>query len=164
MYTRIRDVIQTATRVLGYVGMVFIFPMMLLTSADATYRDLFSRTIPGAFELSSLMLSILVLLGLAYAQQMRDHVRVTFLVERLPEKLGTIVTIITTLMSMSIVAILCWQGVVLSLENTQVSDMLRIPQLPFRLLVSVAGLMMFLELLIDLFEALGKLTGAARAQ
>ncbi|AFM23146.1 TRAP transporter small permease subunit [Desulfomonile tiedjei] len=157
MYTRIRDVIQTATRVLGYVGMVFIFPMMLLTSADATYRDLFSRTIPGAFELSSLMLSILVLLGLAYAQQMRDHVRVTFLVERLPEKLGTIVTIITTLMSMSIVAILCWQGVVLSLENTQVSDMLRIPQWPFRMLVAVGAFFLLLEFFFDLVDSVRRL-------
>jgi TRAP-type C4-dicarboxylate transport system permease small subunit len=153
MYTSIKNGIQTITRALGYVGMVFVIPMMLLTSADATARDLFSKPIPGAFEVSSLMLSILILLGLAYAQQMKDHVRVTMLVDRLPIKMGAALTIFTTLLSMFIVAIMCWQGLVLSLENTQVSDMLRIPQWPFRLLVCVGGFFLFLEFCFDLIDS-----------
>ena len=36
MFDRVRTVVQTITRALGYVGMWFIVPMMLLTSADAT--------------------------------------------------------------------------------------------------------------------------------
>ena len=88
MFGKLRIVIQTTTRALGYVGMAVIVPMMLLISADATGRDLLSRPVPGAFEISSLMLSVFVLLGLAYTQQMKGHVRVTMLTDRLPARWG----------------------------------------------------------------------------
>jgi TRAP-type C4-dicarboxylate transport system permease small subunit len=153
MFSRIRSAIQACTRFLGYGGMVCIFPMMLLTSADAGARDLFSRPIRGAFEVSSLILSVFVLLGLAYTQQMKDHVRVTVLVDRLPKRLGEALTIFTTLLSMFIVAIMCWQGVVIALETTTVSDMLRVPQWPFRMLVAVGGFFLLLEFLIDLIDS-----------
>jgi len=152
MFGKTRTFVQKITRILGYVGMFFLIPMMLLTSADATGRDLFSRPVRGAFELNSLVLSAFVLLGLAYAQQMKDHVRVTLLLERLPEKLGSAISIFTTLLCMFIVAIMCWQGVVVGFECSTVTDMLRIPQLPFRLLVSLGGLFLFLEFFFDLAD------------
>jgi TRAP-type C4-dicarboxylate transport system permease small subunit len=152
MFGKLRIVIQTTTRALGYVGMACIVPMMLLTTADATGRDLLSRPVPGAFELSSFMLSVFVLLGLAYTQQMKGHVRVTILTDRLPAKWGAAIHIFTTLLSMFIVAIMCWQGVVVAFETSAVSDMLRVSQLPFRLLVTVGGLFLFLEFFFDLVD------------
>ena len=143
MFGKFRNTVQTATRVLAYVGMAFIVPMMLLTSMDAAGRDIFSRPVRGAFELSSLMLSIFILLGLAYTQQMKDHVRVTILIDRLPVRLSCIITILTTLLCMFIVAAMSWQGVIVAYESSSVTDMLRIPQFPFRLLVTVGGILLF---------------------
>jgi len=159
MFGKLRLIVQTITRVLGYVGMAFVIPMMVLTSADAVARDVWSRTIPGAFEMSSFMLSVFVLLGLAYAQQMKDHVHVTILTDRLPAKWRDALNILTTLLSMFIVAILCWQGVVVACDASACSDMLRIPQFPFRLLVSVGGLFLFLEFLFDLVDHTRRLVG-----
>lgn len=152
MFGKLRHTVQTITRGLGYIGMAFVIPMMLLTSADAVARDVWSRPIPGAFEMSSFMLSVFVLLGLAYAQQMKDHVHVTILSDRLPGKWADALGIFTTLLSMGIVAIMCWQGLVVAFEASAVSDMLRIPQLPFRLLVTVGALFLFLEFLFDLVD------------
>ena len=45
------------------------------------------------------------------------------------------------------------------MEERTVSDLLRIPQFPFRILVAVAAFLTFLELLIDLGDAIGKLVG-----
>ena len=50
MFDKFRNIVQMTTRGLSYVGMAFIFPMMLLTSTDAAGRDLFSRPVRGAFE------------------------------------------------------------------------------------------------------------------
>ncbi len=152
MLEKIRAFVQKITRILGYIGMFFIIPMMLLTSADATGRDFFSRPIRGAFEMNSLVLSVFVLMGLAYAQQMKDHVRVTLVLERLPQRLSSAINIFTTLLCMFIVAIMSWQGIVVALEASSVTDMLRIPQLPFRLLVALGGLFLFLEFLFDLVD------------
>jgi TRAP-type C4-dicarboxylate transport system permease small subunit len=137
--------------------MVLLIPMMLLTASDIIGRAVWARPIPGAVELSSYMLAVFILLGVAYTHQVKGHVRVTMLVSRLPERAGLLLDVITTLLSLFMISILAWQGWVVGIEERTVSDMLRIPQLPFRLLVSVAGLLLCLELLIDLADSLRKL-------
>jgi TRAP-type C4-dicarboxylate transport system permease small subunit len=137
--------------------MFLLVPMMLLTASDVIGRVVWSRPIPGAVELSSYMLAVFILMGVAYTHQVKGHVRVGMLVSRLPERLGLILDVFTILLSLFIISILAWQGWVVGIEERTVSDMLRIPQLPFRLLVSVAAFFLCLELLIDLFDSLGKL-------
>lgn len=153
MFKKVRSIIQTSTRVLSYIGMALLVPMMLLTSADVTTRSLWARPIPGTLELSSFMLAILILLGVAYTHQMKGHVRVTMLTDRLPEKWSESLNILTTLLTLFIVLIVLWQGIIVAFESGAVSDMLRIPELPFRLLVSVAALMLALELILDLVDS-----------
>ena len=84
---------------------------------------------------------------------MKGHVRVTMLTDRLPEKWRELLNIFTTLLTLFIVIIVLWQGVVVAFESSAFSDMLRIPQLPFRLLVSLAALLLALELIFDLADS-----------
>jgi len=107
-------------------------------------------------ELSSYMLVIFILLGVAYTHQVKGHVRVSMLVSRLPEKITSTLDVLTILLSLFIIGIMAWQGWVVGIEERTVSDMLRVPQFPFRLLVSVAGVFLCLELLIDLVDTLKK--------
>jgi TRAP-type C4-dicarboxylate transport system permease small subunit len=137
--------------------MFLLLPMMLLTTADVFGRAIWARPIPGTVELSSYMLAVFVLLGIAYTHQVKGHVRVSILVGRIPERAKALLDAITTLMSLGIIAILAWQGWVVAVEERTVSDMLRIPQWPFRMLVSLAGLSLAVELVIDLSSNLGKL-------
>ncbi len=154
--------IQKSTYYISFGGMFVLLPLMLLTSLEVVSRAFWDRPIPGTVELSSYMLVIFILSGLAYTQQVKGHVRVNLLLMKLPPTLALLIEVITILLSLFIMAVLAWQGWVVGMEQKTVSDMLRIPQLPFRLLVALAGVFMFLELLIDLFEALGKLTSAGR--
>ena len=155
--TTIKKGIQRINFYLCLVGMFLLIPMMLLTAADVIGRAVWARPIPGAVEICSYMLAIFILLGVAYTHQVKGHVRVSMLVSRLPERAGLILDSMTTLLSLFILSILAWQGWVVGIEERTVSDMLRIPQLPFRLLVSVAGVFLCLELLIDLSTSVGKL-------
>ena len=155
--TSIRKVIQRLTLSLCYLGMFLLIPMMLLTAGDVIGRVIWARPIPGAVELSSYMLAVFILMGVAYTHQVKGHVRVTMLVSRLPEQTQSILDIIIILLSLFIISILAWQGWMVGIEERTVSDMLRIPQLPFRLLVSIAALFLCLELLIDLTVSVGKL-------
>jgi TRAP-type C4-dicarboxylate transport system permease small subunit len=137
--------------------MFLLIPMMLLTTCDVIGRVLWARPITGTVELSSYTLAVFILLGLAYTHQVKGHVRVTFLIAMLPPRGQSVVEIVTILLSLFIISILAWQGWIVGIEERTVSDMLRIPQLPFRLLVSLAGVFLCLELLIDLSAAIGKL-------
>ena len=153
----IRKMIQRITLSLCFVGMFLIIPMMLLTAGDVLVRAVWGRHIPGTVELSSYMLAVFILLGVAYTHQVKGHVRVSMLVSRLPERAGIILNLITTILSLFIISILAYQGWEVGMEERTVSDILRIPQLPFRLLVAVAGLFLCLELMIDLWVCAKKL-------
>ena len=155
--TAISRVIQRITRSLCYIGMFLLIPMMLITAGDVIGRGVWSKPIPGTLELSSYMLAVFILLGVAYTHQVKGHVRVSMLVSRLPERAGEVLDVITTLLSLFIISILAWQGWVVGIDERTVSDMLRIPQLPFRLLVSLAALFLWLEIFIDLAVSVGKL-------
>ena len=157
LFGKIKRVVQKLTVILCFVGMFLLIPMMLLTVSDVVGRAAWSRPIPGAVELSSYMLAVFILLGVAYTHQVKGHVRVSMLLSRMPERISHLLDVITTIISLFIIGILAWQGWVVGIEEKTVSDMLRVPQLPFRLLVSVAGFFLCLELIFDLVDSTGKL-------
>jgi len=152
-----KKVIQRLTFYICAVGMFILIPMMLLTTGDVIVRATLARTIPGALEMATCMLAIFILLGLAYTQQVKGHVRVSFFITRLPPRVQSIVEIATILLSLFIISIVVWQGWIIGMKETTLSDYLRIPESPFRLLVAVGGLFLCLELLIDLATSARKL-------
>lgn len=155
--TAIKKGIQRLNFYLCSVGMLLLIPMMVLTAGDVIGRASLARPITGMVELSEYMLVVFILMGLAYTQQVKGHVRVSFLISRLPPRVQPVVEIITILLSLFIIIILAWQGWTVGIEERTVSDMLRIPQFPFRLLVAIAASALCLELLIDLFASVGML-------
>ncbi len=158
-FDKLKNRIQTLNRWISGVGAVFLIPLMLITAADVICRNLFSRPIAGVVELSGYLLAVFILLGLAFTQQVKAHVGVSLVTSRLPHRAQLFLNIITTLISLFIFSILAWQGLVVGIEERTVSDMLRVPQYPFRLLVAVAAFFVCLELLIDFGDSVRKLAG-----
>jgi TRAP-type C4-dicarboxylate transport system permease small subunit len=134
-----RKLIHGAAYGMAFGGMVLLVPMMLLTTGDVIGRAFWSRPIPGTVELSSYMLAVFILAGVAYTQRVKAHVNVTMLLDRMPERVSDVINICTTILSLVIIGVLAWQGWVVGMEETTVSDQLRVPQWPFRLLVSLGG-------------------------
>jgi TRAP-type C4-dicarboxylate transport system permease small subunit len=158
-FDRLKSRIQGLNRWVSGAGAVFLIPLMLITTADVICRDLFNRPVAGAVELSGYFLAVFVLLGLGYTQQVKGHVEVSVIISRLPLRPRLILNIITTLIGLFIFSILVWQGLVVGIRERTVSDMLRIPQSPFRLLVAVAAFSVCLELLVDIGDSIRKLVG-----
>lgn len=152
-----RKGIQTVNRFIAGVSGIFLIPLMLITAADVLSRDLFNRPIPGTTELSQYMLAVVILLGLAYTQQIKAHVAVSLFTSKLSPAIQSIFSMISSLIGLSLFFILAWQGWVVGMEERTVSDMLRVPQYPFRLLVALTAFSTCLELLIDFGESIKKL-------
>ena len=150
-------VIRRITYSVCAVGMFLAIPLMLITTSDVISRGFFNKPIPGTLELSEYMLSIIILLGAAYTQQVKGHVGVDFLTKRFSTKTKGVVEIITTLFCMFIVTIMVWQGFVEGIHEKTVSDMLRVPQWPFRLLVAIGGSLLWLEFMFDLLNSIKEL-------
>jgi TRAP-type C4-dicarboxylate transport system permease small subunit len=139
--------------------MVFVIPLMLLTTADVISRVVWSKPIAGTFELSEYLLAIVILLGAAYTQQVKGHVGVDFVTKRFGPRLRAFCEILSYAGCMAILVLLAWQGYERAMEETTVSDMLRIPQAPLRMLVAVAGLTILAEFFVDLLQSLKVLIG-----
>jgi TRAP-type C4-dicarboxylate transport system permease small subunit len=137
--------------------MFLAIPLMIITTTDVMSRGFFNKPIPGTLELSEYMLCIIILLGAAYTQQVKGHVGVNFLTKRFSTRTRSLVEILTTLASMFIITIMVWQGFIEGIHEKTVSDMLRVPQWPFRLLVAVGGFLLWMELLIDLLNSIARM-------
>ena len=142
--------------------MLLLVPLMVLTVADVIARSFFNKPIPGTFELSEYMLAVIVLLGAAYTQQVRGHVAVDFFTGRCPLRVRAALNALTGAASLFVVAIAVWQGAVAGIDEKSVSDQLRIPQWPFRLLVAAGGLLLWLELALELIDSVRTALGRSR--
>ena len=158
-WSKTQKMIQRVNFLICAGGMFLLIPLMLLTTGDVIGRGFLAKPIPGTVELSEYILAVFILLGVAYTQQVKGHVGVSFFTSRLSPRQATVCRIVTTLLSMLIIAGVVWQGLIKAIEERTVSDMLRIPQYPFRFLVAIGGFLLWLELLIDLIHSTGKLKG-----
>jgi TRAP-type C4-dicarboxylate transport system permease small subunit len=156
---RFRRLVNRASYGACFLGMFLAIPLMLLTVGDVMGRSFFNKPIPGTFELSEYMLAVIVLLGAAYTQQVRGHVGVDFLTSRFPPRTQAVLQAVTTLAGLLVIAILAWQGYLEGIHEKAVSDQLRVPQWPFKLLVAVGGLLLWLELLLDFISSVLKIAG-----
>ncbi len=156
-WIKVKKVVQRTNILVCSIGMFLLIPMMFLTSTDVMARTVLARPITGSIELSEYMLAVLILLGLGYTEQKKGNVKVGFILDKFPPGFQAATDIITTLLSLFIVFILVRQGLLIAVKETTVSYMLRIPQAPFRLLVSIGGFLLGLELVIDLINACNRL-------
>lgn len=156
---KFRKMVNRASYGACFIGMFLAIPLMLLTVGDVMGRSFFNKPIPGTFELSEYMLAVIVLLGAAYTQQVKGHVGVDFLTSRYAPRIQAVLQAVTTLAGLVIIAILVWQGYLEGIHEKAVSDQLRVPQWPFKLLVAVGGLLLWLELLLDFISSALKIAG-----
>ena len=77
---------QRADAVLGIAASVLLLCMMLLTFADVVARYLFNRPIRGGFELTELLLLVLIFAGLPLVSHADEHVTMDFIDRVLPPR------------------------------------------------------------------------------
>jgi TRAP-type C4-dicarboxylate transport system permease small subunit len=59
---------------LGAISAAVLFTMMLVTAVDVAGRYLFSKPLPGGFELTEMMLAALIYCGLPLVSKRREHI------------------------------------------------------------------------------------------
>jgi len=68
-----------AEAVLGVAASAILFAMMLLTFVDVVARYVFNRPVRGAFEVTELMLLVLIFAGLPLVSYADEHVTMDFI-------------------------------------------------------------------------------------
>jgi TRAP-type C4-dicarboxylate transport system permease small subunit len=71
---------------LGVAASAILFAMMVLTFVDVVARYVFSRPVRGAFEVTELMLVVLIFAGLPLVSYADEHAAMDFIDRLLPRK------------------------------------------------------------------------------
>jgi TRAP-type C4-dicarboxylate transport system permease small subunit len=143
-------------KALTSVAVFATFIMMLLTTADAAGRYLLNRPITGAYEITTnyLMVSA-VFLAMTFTYRGGAHIRVTFLVDRLPRLVKLVVNHSVQMFSIiycSALVYATFKQALRTLATGTTLSSIEIPQGPAYLLVPAGLFLASLTMLVDLWK------------
>ena len=147
--------------VLGIAASLILFLMMLLTFVDVVARYLFNFPLRGGFEVTELMLLVLIFAGLPLVSHADEHVTMDFIDRMLPEAGRRFVVRLVHAVCAAVMFFLTWQvwikaGRIAGYGDT--TDVLKIAVGPF---VYFMAAMILLTGLVHLYKMF--VPGEARA-
>ena len=136
-----------------HVSAVTLAALMLLTVTDVFLRFAFNKPVPGAFEMTEILIPVMVLFAAAYAHNFGDHVVIDIIYVKLPKVARWIISLVSTLIYLAIVVLICWRIYIHS-GNLRIigaeTSQLHIPHWPVLLIGSIGMLMFVVTLIADL--------------
>lgn len=125
--------LRLAEGLLGLMAAILLMAMMLVTAVDVFGRYLLSRPLPGAYELTEIMLALAVFIGVPLVCLNEENITVTLLTERLPRGVRRLLAGIVTLACAAILGLVAWQLAAHSRQLAsygEVTVFLRVPKGP----------------------------------
>jgi TRAP-type C4-dicarboxylate transport system permease small subunit len=107
--TGFHPVIVWICRFMTGVGSVVLAIMMFLSVADICGRFFFNKPIAGTYEIVSLMVVLVGVLGLGYCQLIKGNIMVDIVTKRFSPRGQAIMNTISYLISIGVCAIVTWQ-------------------------------------------------------
>lgn len=152
--------VRRITNIFCYISMGMLSALTLLGACDVIGRYLFNAPIKGSYEGSEVLLAGTVFFCLAYTESEHGHVALDALVLLFSPRIRGLITSITNLISIVIISLIGWQGVMLAMrswESNRVVDVIGLPLAPFQFFVTVGALVMALELVVHLLRSIDKM-------
>ncbi|MBI4186024.1 MAG: TRAP transporter small permease [Chloroflexi bacterium] len=141
----------------GQVAAWIAFVMMLLMITEVFARYLFHSPLLVSNELSGYMLVAITFIGLGYTWTRKGHVRITFVVERLPGKVRNWLRLANIIIAIAFTGILVRASYGLVQSSLRFGDRseewLRTPQAWPQLALIAGSVMLLLALVCDFIEA-----------
>lgn len=103
--------------VTGYLGSALIIVAMLIVTYDVASRYFFNRPTLWAVSVSGAVLMWSTLLLAAWVMRQEAHIKIDFLLERLPTRTRVLVNCITGVLSISVCIIILWKGIEATWKN-----------------------------------------------
>lgn len=125
--------LRAAEFVLGVMVVLLLLAMMLVTTVDVFGRYLLSRPLPGAFEITEIMLAMVIFIALPLVCLKEEHVAVTLITERFRPRLRNLHAAVVSILCAAILLIVAWRLVAHSMQLASYGDVtifLRMPKGP----------------------------------
>ena len=153
---------RRADAALGIAASIILFLMMLLTFVDVVARYLFNFPLRGGFEITELMLLVLIFAGLPLVSHSDEHVTMDFIDRLLPDGGRLLVVRVVHAVCAAVMFFLTWQVWIKAAKIAaygDTTDVLKITVAPF---VYFMAAMILLTGLVHLYKMV--VPGEAQAQ
>lgn len=122
-------------KILAYTAAAVMFLMMMLTLIDVVGRGLFSAPLPGGFEVTELLLAVIIFLGLPMVTAEAAHVDVDICDPTVPERLKPYQDAIIGLINIGAFGTLSWMLWGYAMRTYRYQDTTAILEIPYAGLV-----------------------------
>ena len=143
---------------LVYIAGICIIVMMFLITLEVITRKLFNISIAGNYEIASLLMVGVGLLGAAYIQAEKEHISVDLFVKFLPQKVVKVTDTLVFIVGFIIASIFTSQAFFKLIESIQMNEaslgLIAIPFWPGRLVVFLSFLMLALRFFTDVLSVI----------
>lgn len=147
------------SRVLDKIAGLCMVAIMALIVSNVLLRALFNRPILGTIDYVVFLTAVMIGLALAYCAVQNGHIAVSFVVDRLPIRMQSLVAIVMDILSLSFWGLCVWQ-IGLYAERMAVTGVVspttQTPLYPFIYLVAFGLLALCLVLLVRTMESFRK--------
>lgn len=149
--------IRLADLALGLVASALLFGMMMLTFVDVLLRYGFNAPMKGSFEITEIMMALLIFAGLPLVSKKEEHVTIDTFDRYLPAVARRALRVLTQLVIAAVLggmAYLLWKRADRIAGFGDVSQTLAIPLAPF---VYAMAVLTFATAIVHLFKAFSPL-------
>jgi len=143
--------------IVGFVALIAIVIMMLLTTVDVFLRYLFDSPLLGSFEMTELLMVSIAGLSLAWCTLKSGHIRVDIITNMFSKKTNRRIDVVNYILTGGICAFIVPALINRYIEGEKLdvrTYVLQIPEGPFVLLLSFGYLLTFLVLIVKIVKSM----------
>lgn len=143
--------------IVGFVALITIIIMMMLTTVDVFFRYVFNSPILGSFEMTELLMVSVAGLSLAWCTLKSGHIRVDIIINMFSKKTNRTIDMVNYILTAGICAFIIPALINRYIEGEKLdvrTYVLQIPEGPFVLLLSFGYLLTFLVLIVKIVKSM----------
>ncbi len=147
--------LSPVSSVLGNIGAGIIAVLMILTVSDVVGRRVFNHPLSGAFELTQLMMVIVVFFTIVHCEFARGHIALDIMVSRLRPRTQNIIASFTYVFFLVAFCFLTWNLIQYAMRvwlKSLTSGILQVPIFPFVFVAALGCALLSLLVLIHLLQ------------
>ena len=158
----IRAIEKVTDIVSGHLQALLTLGLMALVMVDVVSRYVMQDPLSIAEEYGAFSLLTITCVGLAYTWKTRNHVRVEFIIKKLPVMVQRWLRLITLLLAITFTGFMVYGSYVLvdesfmfgSLSNSWLRTPLAYPQMA----IVIGAVLVFLQLIVEIYKQILKLS------
>ena len=149
IFNSINSLIDRITNIFAYIAGFLLVYIVIVVTVEVITRYFFNKPLPFTFDISQILLYLITYFSAAWVMKRGGHVSMDFLLIVLKKKHQLFVNGITSMLSALISLVICWYGVVVTIDlfqrNIYEGLILVLPRAPIISVIPICFLLLFFQ-------------------